>query len=531
MGRSGGWNIQRVKAPLRLGLVFLLLLSSTLVAQQAEDYTAARSALESTRKQGLADLIEEQRQQAQTSLEEKKRARNPTGIATYSEALALLESLARDVQEKGDFNLPANWRRALDPMVQSLKDGRAKWVDQFTADLAALDARFPPEQRVAATPPPEPAPAPADAEAAVTEPETNEAPVAATLNLTMKQAPPPSSDPDIFAQRGEGTLWRPIGRWTASMRSEGLLELQLFNQAGTAQGAYTNPVTREISPWRYVASEILPPGPYPIRLRRLNNHSVVDVDNWPGEGKAGPNLVVRTRRGKWPVLHGFDVEVAGESATGPEGSIPVPVTSDPPGAQVLVNGAPFRIDGVPVLTPCRVPLPPGAAVEIRLRLAGAKEAVAPNFRVQPGARVYWRFERTASAPSTFIQVDPRREWAPTKVVLKPDQRARFTVEGSWQVGAKRESCTYRGYAAESFPHYYANPTPPVVAIDTYPYGALLYRIGERGPVRMVNPDEPAETIMGGTLYFDVNEQPGRKFRDDNRGLINVRVSVDSGPSR
>ena len=63
----------------------LLLAGPPARAQQAAapgGYPAARAALETTRRQALTTLLEQHKQQAQASLEEKTRARNPTGMAT-----------------------------------------------------------------------------------------------------------------------------------------------------------------------------------------------------------------------------------------------------------------------------------------------------------------------------------------------------------------------------------------------------------------------------------------------------------------
>ncbi len=516
------------------GLLLAALLGwATAHAQEPGGSPAARAALEATKRQALSDLIQQQLQGAQASLEEKTRARNPTGMATYSEAVTLLEGALKEVQANGDFEVPKTWRRVLEPMITALKDGRQEQLDVFTKALADLDALYPPDQR---TPPPE---AEKPAEATVAPPSTATTPAtnltdalapadqAPVLNLTMKEAPPPSSDPDVFAQRGGATVWRTIGRWTASMQSEAFITLSCFNQQGDATGAYTNPATRAVSTWRYSPVEVVPPSPAPLRLRRLDKHSVVDVDAWPGQGSSGQDLVFRTRRGRWPVLHGFQLETAGESGPTPDQMVQFPISTDPAGARVLVNGAEYRIGGIPARTPCKITLPPGVIPEIRLRLAGSKDAVASNFRVVPGARIHWRFDRPPAKPSIMVQVDPAKEWAPTRIVLKPDQRARFVVEGSWQVGAKRESCTYQGYPNQpAFAHYYKDGIAPAAKDPSAPYGALLYRIGEQGRAYPVRPDEMAETLVGGMLSFDVNELPGREHRGDNRSMLTVRVTVE-----
>lgn len=517
----------------RLAYLFSVFLFAapplTSIAQDAASYAAERAALESTKKQALTDLLQQQLREAQASLDEKTRARNPTGMATYSEAVALLEVALKDVQAQGDFTPPQSWRKPLESMIAAVKEGRQAQLDIFTKAMADMDARYPPEARVAPAPAPEkPVESPAAAVTATNLQPAAEAPTGMVLNLTMKASGPVSSDPDIFAQRGSATVWRSIGRWTASMQSEALLSIPVFNQQGDTVGSYTNPATRAISTWRFSPTEILPPGPYPLRLRRIKDHSVVDIESWPGEGVVGQNLAIRTRRGRWPVAHAFDVETAGETAPTQDQLVSIPISSSPPGALVLVNGAGYRVNGVPVTTPCRITLPSGIAPEIRLRLSGAKDFIASRFRVEPGAQIGARFDRPPAAPSIMVQVDPTKEWLPTKIVLKPDQRARFVVEGRWQIGSRRDPCTYEGYPdTPANSAYYKDGIAASAKEPKYPYGALLYRIGERGMPTPVRMDQPADTLVGGTLFFDVNELSGRTHRGDNSGMLTVRVTIES----
>ena len=74
------------------------LAAGPLFAQEPGGYQPARAALEATKRQALNELLQGQLRDAQASLEEKTRARNPSGMATYSEAVALLESALREVQ-------------------------------------------------------------------------------------------------------------------------------------------------------------------------------------------------------------------------------------------------------------------------------------------------------------------------------------------------------------------------------------------------------------------------------------------------
>ena len=507
------------------------LAAGPLFAQEPGGYQPARAALEATKRQALNELLQGQLRDAQASLEEKTRARNPSGMATYSEAVALLESALREVQGQGDFTVPTTWRRALDPMFKALQEGRKEHLDTFTKALADLDALYPVDQRAPpSAPEPTPAaPTPAAAAAATEVPGPTSVATSTVMDLRMKAPPPPSDDLEVFAQRGSATVWRAVGRWTATMQSEGLLTLPIYNQKGVSAGAYTNPGSRVVSTWQYTSLEIVPPGPYPLRLRSLADQSIVDLESWPGQGTVGQELLFRTRRGRWPVAHGFVVEAGGPALSDPAYLVQIPISTDPAGARVLVGGAEYRINGAPALTPCQISLPEGISPEIRLKLAGCKDAVASNFRISPGARINWRFDRPPAAPRVMVQVDPRQSWSPTRIVLKPDQRASFTVEGAWQIGARRENCTYQGYPVSgAFAHYYGeNGIAADAQLPDLPYGALLYRIGDRGQIGVVQPGAPAQTLLGGTLCFDVNEKPGREFRGDNRGLLTLRVLVEN----
>ena len=505
-------------------LLAVALLAQAACAQDPGGYATAKSALEAARRQGLAAVLEAQLQQARATLAEKTRARNPTGIATYSEAVAILEAAQKEVQSGSDFILPQTRRRPLDPMIEALRTAHAEQWALYQKALSELDARYPPDVR-GPTDEPARAPSPEAVSVAVTS-VTEQVSTGLVLNLAMPQARPPSDDPSVIAQRGSASVWRAVGHWNAVMNSEDIIRLPVFNQEGLASGAYTNPISRAVSPWRYESLVPILPEPCALRLRQLVTNHPVMLEQWPDSASAQA-LVFRTRRARWPAAHGFVLEAEDHPGLRQENLITVPISTHPSGARVLVNGVEYKVKGEPLRTPGRVLLPAGSAPEVRLVLAGAKDAVASRFRVVEGARISWRFDLLPTVPDIRLQVDPAREWAATPIVLKPDQRVHFVVEGTWQVGARREPCTFAGYPpGPAFAHYYSNGVAEAAAEPTYPYGALLYRIGERGAVRAVQPGEAGESRLGGALYFDVNERPGRKYRGDNNSKLTVRVRIE-----
>jgi hypothetical protein len=105
---------------------------------------------------------------------------------------------------------------------------------------------------------------------------------------------------------------------------------------------------------------------------------------------------------------------------------------------------------------------------------------------------------------------------------------RLNPEGAWQIGSHRESCGYEGYPnTPAFAKYYTNGLAVFGRDPKTAYGALLYRLGERGRVYPVRAGEVIEDDVGGTLYLDVNERPDRDLRADNRGALNVRALIEN----
>ncbi|HMP76147.1 MAG TPA: PEGA domain-containing protein [Kiritimatiellia bacterium] len=393
--------MKRLRNSICLVLALACCGAMTSRADDGATYATARARLDTAKREQLGALLEQQLRTSRARLNEAMRTRNPADTAAFSEAIRLLESAERELRNKGDFTPPESRRAALAVMLAELKAERDKHHTEYTDARAALDARYPDAARAFSTPTTVPRPS-----ARISNPALTPAPPAATTTPppAVVNAPPRTPDAiqlslptapaladNVIAQRGESTNWVPVGRWTATMKSEALIGLQVFNRQGMTTGSYFNPIEMVTSDWSYEALRRIPPGGYPMRIVHLPDHAPITLDQWPSpDGRR--DLTIRVRFAHWPLQAGFQLEADGSALPPPPAQIRIPVRTLPPGARVLVDGVEVTVDGLPVETPCEIVLSEGNRHEIRLRREGQKEAVAPSFLVAPGARIQWRFE-------------------------------------------------------------------------------------------------------------------------------------------
>ena len=390
-----------MRASWSIALALLLWFGGAARADQAL-YDAERARIKAARLQQLTALLDEQLLAAREGLADRQRARNPTGIASFSEAIRLIEAAQRDLKNKGAFDALESRRRSLDEMLGAINTARENALAEYEAALSGLNEQYPdaaaafaarpkapprPSARIA-NPALEAAP-PAAVTARPPDSATAPMPTPGEIQLSLPQGP--ALPENVIAQRGESTNWVPVGRWTATMKSEAIIGLQVFNRQAMVTGSYYNPIEMVYSDWKYEALRWIPPGGYPMRLVHLPNHAPITLDQWPTpDGRR--DLTIRVRFARWPLTAGFQLEADGAALPPPPAQIRIPVRTLPPGARVLVDGVEITADGSPVETPCEIVLAEGARHEIRLRRDGMKEALAPSFLVTPGARIQWRFE-------------------------------------------------------------------------------------------------------------------------------------------
>ncbi len=364
---------------------------------------------------------------------------------------------------------------------------------------------------------------------------------------------PPSTPvaplPEIFARSEtdepeEG--WFTVARWTAEMAGPEMFEIAVFDRTGDETGSQFNPLTQRTSAWKYEHVRGLPSGRFAFRLKRLEGRETVDVMRWPRSDARGP-LQIRTRVSvAFPSPTGFELLAApmsseagkppAEAAPAAPGQVvEVQVTSEPPGAAILVNGRVYREGETVVRTPAKIRLPASERPSIRLRLPGYADFVAEQFRSDHLRSLHGRLVLERDLPGKKVRVNPKELWEPAgDVRVNPGDRLILVPSGQWIIGSKGEAVGPAGYDRNDpkFKHYYEGESAPTRQVPDANYGALLVRVGfPGGAIMPVGVETGITARVGGIVLFDVNEGTTQELRKDNRGSMEVKVIVIPKDSR
>lgn len=359
--------------------------------------------------------------------------------------------------------------------------------------------------------------------------------------------------PEIFARSeasepAEG--WFTVARWTAELGGPEVLDIPVFDRTADETGSRINPLTQRNTTWKYEHVRGLPAGRFALRLKRLDERAVVDVVRWPSPDSRSP-LQVRTRSStSFPVAVGFELQAAplggaaaasaADAPTAPAGEgagrlVEVAVTSEPPGALIIVNGRAYRDGENVVRTPARIRLSTADRPTIRLRLPGHADFVVEQFRADQLRSVHGRLIPERDLPGKKVRVNPREIWQPVgEIRVNAGDRLIVIPSGQWVIGSKGETCGPAGYDPKDpkFAHYYEGAGAPSRQVQDANYGALLVRVGFPGGMTVAVPGETAITALaGGIVLFDVNEGSVPELRKDNRGAMEVKVIVIPKDSR
>jgi len=360
------------------------------------------------------------------------------------------------------------------------------------------------------------------------------------------ETPPPAPAeplPEIFARSETDEPddgWFTVARWTAEMAGPEMFDIPVFDRTGDETGSQFNPLTQRASTWKYEHIRGLPSGRFAFRLKRLEGRETVDVLRWPRSDTRGP-LQIRTRVSvAFPSPTGFELLAApmsGESGKPPAEAPPaapgrvveVQVTSEPPGAAIIVNGRVYREGDKVVRTPASIRLPAAERPTIRLRLAGHADFVAEQFRTDHLRSLHGRLILERDLPGKKVRVNPKELWEPAgEVRVNAGDRLILVPSGQWTIGSKGEPCGPEGYDRNDpkFKHYYEGGSAPTRQVQDANYGALLVRVGfPGGSIVPVGAETGITARVGGIVLFDVNEGSTPELRKDNRGSMEVKVIV------
>lgn len=475
----------------------------------------------------------------ETELAEKRKNRNVRGIAIAESAVTTLRDAIAALDAKGAFDFPATLRRELAEDFAKLKAeadalassdpaamaaAETKCLGAFRQGAARSGATLPAEDAAAlarmktwlSETPPKAKPAgdkkaPASLTTEAAEAANRDAPL-----MAVNKEPPK----EFFAESRPGAEWTTVGTWTAEVWGPDVFDIPVYGAAGKRAGKKANPMIGRETRWTYESSRALEAGDYAFRLRRLDKHGIVDVVDWPTPGNQG-TLTVRTHMGETaPAPTGFELQCSMGKG------VVVPVKTEPAGAKVAVNGAPYQADGRDATTPFSMILPPGTYA-IRITADGFQDLEAKSFEIKEGRKIEVKLQPLKDLPGKVVHVDPAKPWQESGVILKKGDRVRLSVTGQWACGSKGEMVGPGGYPNKiAYGHYYLDPRASPRQVEGKPYGALLARIGD-GPIAAIGEGSGFIASTGGVLKFDINDALDPVARRDNKGALDVKVSVSA----
>ncbi len=497
---------------------------------------------------------------ADAELQERQRVRNVRAMMIARGLKEALESVLAAYDAEGRLVWPENVRReneedlaaARTAAEAALAEAERREAEFRAQAIARFLSLLKPEERPSeadsaaalferwATGGWPPAPSKPATSAGPPPPTEAEAPLPGDTPEPAPPSPPPS---EFFAasdnDADDDLSWSVVGRWTAEMMGPEIIRLTVPGRIGEEEGRILNPITQRETVWKWERlREMESVGGYFWRLKRMEEHETVDVLEWPRPGNRGM-LAVRTRQAsRFPAQVGFELLAASretaESANASDAveasSVPrveVQVTSEPPGAAILVDGRVYREGGRVVRTPARIRITPENH-EIQLRMTGYVDHVVREFRARDLRQLHGRLTSERDLPGKRVRVNPRQTWQVVEGVrVNAGDRIVLFASGEWRIGDQGEACGPDGYdrANPQFKHYYEGASAPARQLRDANYGALLFRIGFPGPIFLAGAEGRTTAYTGGVLMLDVNEGMDEKLRKDNRGTLEVKVVV------
>lgn len=516
-----------------------------------EGYERETNTVALARLRALREMLTEAAAAAEADYQERLQARNVKGMAVARKAQELAQRALADLDRQATFELPADLRRELlewrnglvarqagveAQATQSLARVRAKYADGLAGILIAKGQPAPSPEEAAAllerilgfVPAPAPPSPPTEEPTAPSSPAPSPIQPADDWTAARRASLPDAETADVFASNAAAAAWVPAGTWTGAMVALDVINIPILNTSTSVHGRKENPVAGGASEWTYQPAMPLEAEygrTYAFRLRRLAGHRSVDVLEWPSLSNRG-RLVVRTQMVReTPSIHGFVLETAAPAASAAAApTLEIPVTTQPSGASILVNGIPVQDgSGHPLETPTTLRLRPGKYT-IRLVLRDHVSKEVGDWVASPGRSIAWSFTPQLALPSKSVRVDPGKAWSPTELAVNAGDRVWFIPSGKWSCGSRKERCGPEGYPeTDKFAHYSGDANFGLRQVETEPYGALLVRVGPHAPPVVLATTTAVEAASSGFIYFDVNESPAPERRKDNQGTLDVKV--------
>jgi hypothetical protein len=309
-------------------------------------------------------------------------------------------------------------------------------------------------------------------------------------------------------------------------------------QKGTNTRDHFNPISGENSKWEYVAAQVLAPASGMVfRLQRVPDRLGVEPVEWP-LARNDHSLTIRVPASNVSTLPAFDLQVAlpgrdlgavfaGAAVETTVSEKPLPpvtlsIQTVPPGAAVWVDNELLRESR----TPCRVRIP-GGRHALRLVLPGYVSVSVTNENFVADKTIKWAFQPDRRVVRKSLTVSAGADgWTTDGTRVGKGDAIAVEAEGNWSCGPDKEVCDALGYPNnDKFFRYYMDTTAHPRQFVGANYGALLMRIGETSRPLAVGRSLRVTAPEGGTLFFDINEGPGRKFRQDNASALILRLQV------
>lgn len=497
------------------------------------------------------------------SLADQKRAGNITGMAVAKAGLKIFGDYKSQLEKDGDFTVQTRVRRELEkdiadfaaekaaldrPHGEAAHALREKQLAAFRAACAAQGAQLPADAELdrlfdaltAAPPPPSSA---ASAHGSATQDVTT-----GTAGATSNAAPAVWA-PAVMAANGDATEWTTVAYWTADISALDLFKTPIMDQDKDVKVTATHmmndaPYTTRLQPLR----KLHPPADCQFRVLTMRDRLPVEVETWPSARnqwqftfRARPKEGARSLHGAeiqagyvgaalLPLLSGKEEAANATLATNAAPAPPVSVTikSEPPEAEVFVDGRRQRLEKTPARTPCTVQLEGGKHTLV-LRKLGYIPAVFKDQTITNRQVIAVALRKDPAVAQRALGVPATRAWTVTGVKLAAGESLTITAEGTWSCGSRHEEVDGDGYPNDQrFFRYYMDAADGPRQTTDGNYGALIMRIGRDGPIHVVGKSLQMTVKEAGELLLDINESPASAARRDNAGALKVMISKGPG---
>ena len=540
-------------------------LSSPACQEIKRAYLDAKKQADAARVKKLKDYVAQKLAEAKALLAEKKRAGNISGIAVGTKSVEILEQLAKQMDDKGTFEVPAQVRRELTGLMEECAKGKQKIEDDNATAQKDLDSKY--TDLLAQKLKEAGAADLTDVQlaesfrllisgripAAVVPSGTNAAPAAQqepAVELEPAQSEMPADTNIIVRSSGNANNWVRLANWFADVRSIEIIEIPLLDRRQAERKTAEASAIGQPYETRYVPARVLPQGePYIFQVRSKPGYELPDVEIWPTR-RNNWTMTVRARPRFNPSRHGMEIFVsfpgvenlpaaAADTTTGEEASavaqaptnappvdntptVRIKVNTTPDGASVLVDGSPCTVSNALARTPCVVPMKIGTR-QVRLRKLGYVDAVLNKFEAAEGKSIAYTLEKDPGMIDRTFKVSARTPWQNSGVTVKKGDLIMIQTTGTWNCGTNKEPVDAVGYTIAKYFFYYFKPENGPRQLTTENYGALLVKIGKDGLMRAVGKDYKATADADGNMLFDINETDDNKVRRDNGGTLTVHI--------